>query len=153
MKVQITRSAAVLSLDDDVNMELSLIESGFIITNLYGKVIFVIKDSVNMINSLIELDSIKISFDPIIRPEFPALNTELRIKSQKGLSVKYDYFFNLESEYELNHLSLLSGQGIIDLYLFDQCEKKHYITSLDEHEKKQLEECIEIIKVDKKYPI
>ena len=153
MKVQNAQQDAVLSLDDDVNMELSLIESGFIIINLHEKVVFIIKDSVNMIKGLIELDSIKISFDPIIRPEFPALNTELRIKSQKGLSVKYDYFFNLESEYEINHLGLLRNQGIIDLYLFDQCVKKHYITSLTDGEKKQLEDCIEIIKVDKKFPI
>ena len=122
----------------ELEIELSVIDSGIIFTEIDGEIAIIVKDSEKMVSSLLGPSSIKISFTYIDRPEFPAVNSDIRVKSEKGLSVKYDYFINAESEYELNLLSEILNQKEISLFLFSDIVVEQIITELSEDESTQL---------------
>ena len=122
----------------ELEIELSVIDSGIIFTEIEGKMVIIIKDSEKMVSSLSAPSSIKIIFTYIDRPEFPAVNSDIRVKTEKGLSVKYDYFINAESEYELNLLNEILNQKEISLFLFSDIVVEQIITELSEDESTQL---------------
>ena len=108
----------------ELEIELSVIDSGIIFSEIEGKIVIIVKDSEKMVSSLSAPSSIKIIFTYIDRPEFPAVNSDIRVKTEKGLSVKYDYFINAESEYELNLLNEILNQKEISLFLFSDIVRK-----------------------------
>ena len=122
----------------ELEIELSVIDSGIIFTEIEGKIAIIVKDSEKMVSSLSPPSSIKIIFTYIDRPEFPAVNSDIRVKSEKGLSVKYDYFINAESEYELNLLNEILNQKEISLFLFSDIVVGQIITELSKDESTQL---------------
>ena len=122
----------------ELEIELSVIDSGIIFTEIEGKIAIIVKDSEKMVSSLSPPSSIKIIFTYIDRPEFPAVNSDIRVKNEKGLSVKYDYFINAESEYELNLLNEILNQKEISLFLFSDIVVVQIITELSEDESTQL---------------
>ena len=122
----------------ELEIELSVIDSGIIFSEIEGKIVIIVKDSEKMVSSLSAPSSIKIIFTYIDRPEFPAVNSDIRIKTEKGLSVKYDYFINAESEYELNLLNEILNQKEISLFLFSDIVVEQIITELSEDESTQL---------------
>ena len=122
----------------ELEIELSVIDSGIIFTEIEGKIVIIVKDSEKMVSSLSAPSSIKIIFTYIDRPEFPAVNSDIRVKTEKGLSVKYDYFINAESEYELNLLNEILNQKEISLFLFSDIVVEQIITELSEDESTQL---------------
>ena len=121
-------------LPNELEIELSLIESGMIISEINDNVVFIIKDSVEMTSSLTGIKSLNLNFTYIDRPEFPSVNTELKLKTAKNLSIKYDYFFNYESEYEMNLLTLILNQREISLFLFSDILIKKIALDLEEDE-------------------
>ena len=136
-----------LNLSNDLQIELSLISTGLIITDIEGKVIFLLKDSQNMINGLKELKSAAISIDPIERPEFPAVNLLLKLKTDKDLSVKYDYFFNFESDYDMNLLNNIGYQKKVDLYLFTEKAENYVKLELEEEESESIKKSVNEFKI------
>ncbi len=122
----------------ELEIELSIIDSGMIITNINDEIVIILKDSKKMTSSLSELISVNLKFTYIDRPEFPAVNSELRLKTSKELSVKYDYFFNFESEFEMNLLSEILNQKVISLLLFSDIVVKHLGIELEEEDKLHL---------------
>ena len=122
----------------ELEIELSVIDSGIIFSEIEGKIVIIVKDSEKMVSSLSAPSSIKIIFTYIDRPEFPAVNSDIRVKTEKGLSVKYDYFINAESEYELNLLNEILNQKEISLFLFSDIVVEQIITELSEDESTQL---------------
>lgn len=121
-------------LPNELEIELSLIDSGMIISEINGNVVFIIKDSVEMTSSLTGIKSLSLNFTYIDRPEFPSVNTELKLKTAKNLSVKYDYFFNYESEYEMKLLTLILNQREISLFLFSDILIKQIALELERDE-------------------
>ena len=125
-------------LSAELEIELSIIDSGIIFTQINEAVVIILKDSVKMTASLSKLKSVNLKFTYIDRPEFPAVNSELILKTDKDLSVKYDYFFNCESEYELNLLNEFLNQKVISLFLFSDIVINHFGIALEEDESSQL---------------
>lgn len=122
----------------ELEIELSIIDSGMIITNINDEIVIILKDSKKMTSSLSELISVNLKFTYIDRPEFPAVNSELRLKTSKELSVKYDYFFNFESEFEMNLLNEILNQKVISLLLFSDIVVKSFGIELEEEDKLHL---------------
>lgn len=122
----------------ELEIELSIIDSGMIITNINDEIVIILKDTNKMTSSLSELISVNLKFTYIDRPEFPAVNSELRLKTSKELSVKYDYFFNFESEFEMNLLSEILNQKVISLFLFSDIVVKHFGIELEDEDKLHL---------------
>jgi len=122
----------------ELEIELSVIDSGMIITTINDEIAIILKDSKKMTSSLSELISVNLKFTYINRPEFPAVNSELRLKTSKGLSVKYDYFFNFESEFEMNLLSEILNQKVISLFLYSDIVVKHFGIELGDEDKLHL---------------
>ncbi|MGI9554087.1 MAG: hypothetical protein ACR2NC_04110 [Thermodesulfobacteriota bacterium] len=147
MKILSSAKTGNLNLSNDLQIELSLINSGLIITEADGSVIFIIKDSTEMINSLSGLKSLSINFTSIDRPEFPTINTVLKLKTDRDLSVKYDYFFNSDSEYELNLLQTLLNQNDIKICFFTDIPENTVTIGLERTEIDQLDNCIRDIKI------
>jgi len=122
----------------ELEIELSIIDSGMIVTNINDEIVIILKDSKKMTSSLSELISVNLKFTYIDRPEFPAVNSELRLKTSKELSVKYDYFFNFESEFEMNLLNEILNQKVISLLLFSDIVVKSFGIELEEEDKLHL---------------
>ena len=137
MKI-ISKEDKIATLSGEHEIELSLIDSGIVFTEIDDSIAIIIKDTAEMIASLSELKSVNLKFTYIDRPEFPAVNSELRLKTAKDLSVKYDYFINSESEYEMNLLDCILNQKVISLFLFSDIVIKHYGMEFEEDESSQL---------------
>jgi len=118
----------------ELEIELSIIDSGIIFTNINGEIVIILKDSSEMTTSLSELITAKLKFTYIDRPEFPAVNSELRLKTSKELSVKYDYFFNFESEYEMKLLNDIFNKKVISLFLFSDIVVRHFEIELEDED-------------------
>ena len=95
-----------------------------------------------MVSSITKIDSLSLKFTSIPRPEFPTVSSELKLKSESGLSVKYDYFFNCESEYELNLLNAILNQNEIELYFLTDIPEKCVKIKMESSEISNLEECL-----------
>ena len=133
-------------LSNELEIELSLIDSGMIISEINGDIVIILKDSVEMTSALTGIKSLSLNFTYIDRPEFPSVSTELKLKTSKNLSVKYDYFFNYESEYELDILTLILNQREISLFLFSDILIKQIALELEEDEILQLSDILDEFK-------
>ena len=142
MKIISATDPEFLNLSNDLQIELSLISSGLIIADIESSVIFIIKDTAEMIKGFYDLKSVSLNFTSIPRPEFPTVNCDLRLKNEKDLSVKYEYFFNSDSEYELNLLKALLNQNVINLYFFADIPEKCVTIEMEVPEIKQLKKCL-----------
>ena len=126
----------------DLEISLSLIESGFFPFEKEGKLVFLIKESPVRIKSLVNLAQLKLKLQPIVRPEFPTLSTEIMIKNSKGVSFKYDYFSSIESQEEMNLMSKLLNQTEIELFFFDTKIIDGIVFKLDKGEFRQLKDAL-----------
>jgi len=133
-------------LSNELEIELSLIDSGMIISEINGDIVIILKDSVEMTSALTGIKSLSLNFTYIDRPEFPSVSTELKLKTSKNLSVKYDYFFNYESEYEMDILTLILNQREIFLFLFSDILIKQIALELEEDEILQLSDILDEFK-------
>ena len=122
----------------ELEIELSIIDSGIIFTYINEEIVIIIKDSDNMISSLSDLKSVNLKLEYIDRPEFPAVGSELRLKSSKELSVKYEYFFNIESEHEMNLFNDILNQKEIYLFLFSDIVIKEFKIVLEDDDLQHL---------------
>ncbi|MGI9534220.1 MAG: hypothetical protein ACR2NW_04665 [Thermodesulfobacteriota bacterium] len=147
MKIISSAKTENLILSNDLQIELSLINAGLIITEPESSVIFIIKDSSEKINSLSNLKSVRLNFTSIKRPEFPTINIELKLKTDRDLSVKYDYFFNADSEYELNLLESILNQNVIKIYFFTDIPENTVTVGMERSEIEQLDNCLGDIKI------
>ncbi|MGH7884213.1 MAG: hypothetical protein ACRENO_00805 [Thermodesulfobacteriota bacterium] len=102
----------------DLEIALSQIESGCIVSIIDNQNILIVKEEkVSFFNEINKLD---ISFEHIERPEFPTVAIRLKIKTIKGLNLRYEYFSLTESPDEINFLKLLKENGSLDLYFVSE---------------------------------
>jgi len=131
-----------LNFSNELQIELSVIESGLIVTKVGNSVVFIIKDSEQMMEKLNDFDCLLLNFTKIPRPEFPAINAELKLKTIGELFLKYNYFFNPESEYELSLLHSILNQININLYFLTDNSELCIRTKMERTEIEQLRNCL-----------
>ncbi len=102
----------------DTALSLSVIESGclFVLTN--DKTALIIKTIETEIASLIESNRISLDFELIMRPEFPSLAAYIIIDTDSNDPLRFEYFFNIESEEEIGLLEKLRYQEYLDILFY-----------------------------------
>jgi hypothetical protein len=103
----------------ELTTALSFIDSGFLPTSADGKTIFIFKGSEEEINSFKETDQVRFEFECIKRPEFPSVKMNLELKDKSNKTSRFDYFFNIESDEEMELLAMLEHQGYFDIIFVD----------------------------------
>lgn len=143
MKIISPIKSNTLDLPNELQIELSVIESGLIVAEVESSVVFVIKDPEQTIENLSDLHSVLLNFTKIVRPEFPTINVELKLQTTGGISLKYDYFFNSDSEYELNLLHSALYQTHINLYFLSGTSELCIKAEMEGTETEQLRNCLQ----------
>ncbi|MBI2487315.1 MAG: hypothetical protein HYW01_10220 [Deltaproteobacteria bacterium] len=108
-----------IEFSSELNMTLSFIESGFLPTSSDGKTVFIFKGSQDEIDSFKETDQVIFEFECIKRPEFPSVKMSLKLKDRSNKTYRFDYFFNVESDEEMELLERLEDQDYFDIIFFD----------------------------------
>ena len=142
MSTIISNESKQIEISSDLNLSLSLIDSGCILFEEADEAVFLIKDSEAIVDTFSELISLKIAVKAIIRPEFPTILLEIKLKNKKNVSFKYDYFLSTESIEELNLLEKLNNQSQVELFFYDSCLRNGITFMLDKNENLQLEKAI-----------
>lgn len=103
---------------NDLEIALSQIESGCIASIIDNRnILFVKEDKVSFFN---EIDKLDIQFEHIERPEFPTVAIRIKIKTIKGLNLRYEYFSLTESQDEIDFLKLLKKNESLQLYFVSE---------------------------------
>lgn len=123
----------------DTELSISRIDSGCLAYYISGEIHLIIKDTEQMISSMITLEDIKLRFSPILKSEFPSTHMEIILKNEKGLSRKYEYFFMAESETDSGILLVLKDLKRLILHLFDNCNRRSFHLQLDDKECKSID--------------
>lgn len=103
----------------ELNTTLTFIESGFLPTSSDGKTVFIFKGSQDEIDSFKETDQIIFDFQCIKRLEFPSVRMSFELKDRSNKTYRFDYFFNIESDEEMELLERLEDQDYFEIILFD----------------------------------
>lgn len=106
-------------LNREQELSLSLTESGCFIFETPEEICLILNDTEDMISSLKSLKSARLKFSSVMKIEFPNINLEILLKTQNGLSRKFEYFFMAESELDISLLQKIGEQGILNTYLSD----------------------------------
>ncbi len=103
----------------DLKMTLSFIESGCLPAFLNDKMVFIFKLGLNDIESLKQTDRIIFEFECIKRLEFPSVRMNFELEDKSNRIYRFDYFFNIESDEDMELLGKLEAQHYFDLIFFD----------------------------------
>ncbi len=102
----------------DIEISLSMIESGCIFIPLNQMATLIIIESPDEINLLKNINKVTFNFELIERPEFPSLGMHIEINTASNKSFNFDYFFNTESEGDLEVLKKLKDQNYFDIHFY-----------------------------------
>jgi len=100
-------------------MALSLIESGCLATSTKKRTIFIYKGASEIINSIGDIDKISFDLNCIKRQEFPSVVMQFYLINKDNEKYKFEYFFAVESELEMQLLEWLGDQDHFDIYFID----------------------------------
>lgn len=123
----------------DFMLNITHIESGCLVYESDDQVWFVIRDSTGYVSSMRDPVSLKLKFSPVMKAEFPALQTIFILRNNKGLSRKYEYFFMAESEKDSDILRKLSLNKTFLLNFFDDVPGASFQCTLDDGEGSELD--------------
>lgn len=138
----INNESEQIEVSNELNLALSLIDSGCILFEEADKAVFLIKDSETIIDTFSELKSLRLDTKAIIRPEFPTILVEIMLRNKKNVSFKYDYFLSTESEEELILIEKLNNQIQVELFFFDSFIRNGIKFILDKNENLQLKKAL-----------
>lgn len=109
----------MITLDHELELTLSLIESGCLATTLENKTSFIFKGDQRLIDSLKDTEKIRFDFECIKRKEFPSVVIHFDLLSKARLLYRFEYFFGIESTEEIKLLKNLKEQDHFDIYFLD----------------------------------
>jgi len=118
----------------DLKMTLSFIESGCLPASVDNKTVFVFKCPQEEVNLLKETENVLFEFECIKRPEFPSVRLNFEFQDKSNKTYRFDYFFNIESDEDIELLEKLEDQRYFDLIFFDskiEYSKRIEITKKD----------------------
>ncbi|MGH7889869.1 MAG: hypothetical protein ACRENF_04890 [Thermodesulfobacteriota bacterium] len=130
----ITGEARQIEFSSDLKLTLSFIESGCLPASLRDKIVFIFKLGLNDIEFLKQTDQIVFEFECIKRPEFPSVRMNFEFDDKQNKAYRFDYFFNIESDEDMELLGKLEAQDYLDLIFLDskiEYSKRIEITKKD----------------------
>ncbi len=107
-----------VELPSDIEIALSMIESGCIFVPLDQKAALIIVSNSDDINNLKNINNVSMSFELIERPEFPSLAMHIEVNTAASIQYKFDYFFNTDSPGEIDLLEKLREQNYFDIHFY-----------------------------------
>jgi hypothetical protein len=130
----------MITLDPELELTLSLIESGCLATTLENKTSFILKGDQRLIDSLKDTETEKIRFDLecIKRKEFPSVVIHFDLLSKARLLYRFEYFFGIESSEEIKLLKNLKEQDHFDIYFLDSKIEYSKRVSITTEEKEKI---------------
>ncbi len=105
-------------LPSDIEIALSMIESGCIFVPLDQKAALIIVSNSDDIRNLKNINNVTMSFELIERPEFPSLGMHIEANTASNTTYNFDYFFNTDSPGELDLLKKLREQKYFDIHFY-----------------------------------
>lgn len=108
-----------IELPFDMEISLSMIESGCLFVSLNQMATLIIISSREELLQLNNINKITFNFELIERPEFPSVGMHIDINTVSNNPFKFDYFFNTESPEELELLKKLTIQNQFDMLLYE----------------------------------
>ncbi len=139
----ITNKPTQVELSPELNMTLSLIESGCLATLIDNKTAFVVKGSQSEIELLREPHQILYWFECIKRPEFPSVRIYFELRNRENQPYHFDYFFGIESDGDIELLNKLKDQDHFDIYFFDFAIRYSKRVKIGEEEKKRIKSALD----------
>jgi hypothetical protein len=124
-------------------MTLSFIESGCLAASLNNKTVFVLKGSHNDIESIKKTSQILFWFECIKRPEFPSVRIYFDLKDKSNEPRVFEYFFNIESDEDMNLLGKLKEQDYFDIFFFDSDNAHSKRIKITEKDKEKIKKVID----------
>jgi hypothetical protein len=103
----------------EIEMTLSFIESGCLPTLVNGKTAFILKGPQDEIESLRGAEYLLFWIRCIKRPEFPSVGIHFELMDRADKPHRFDCFFSIESEEEMDLLRRLRDQNHFDMLFFD----------------------------------
>lgn len=107
-----------MQLNSELEISLSLIESGCITASVNDKTCFIFKHSQDVIDSLRRVKKITFELECLKRPEFPTIVMFFFLEGNNNLC-QFEYSFAIESDQEMELLKNLSEQDRFCIYFFD----------------------------------
>jgi hypothetical protein len=113
---------------------LSFIDRGCLPNLVDGKTAFIFKVPREKIDPLKVIKNILFGFECIKRPEFPSVKMYFSLIDKKNKRHRFDYFFSIESDEDMELLQRLKDQDYLDMIFFsDKIEylKRVRISNID----------------------
>jgi hypothetical protein len=107
-----------LQLNSEIEISLSLIESGCITASINGETLFIFKHSHDVIDSLREVEKITFKLECLKRPEFPTIVMVFCLEDNTN-PYQFEYSFAIGSEQDIELLKKLADQDHFRIYFFD----------------------------------
>lgn len=108
-----------MQLNSELEISLSLIESGCMATSINSETLFIFKHSQEVIESLRGVEKIAFELECLKRPEFPTIVMLFYLEGNDNNLYQFEYSFAIESEKEMELFKKLLEQGHFYIYFFD----------------------------------
>jgi hypothetical protein len=112
------RGKRPLQLNSELELSLSLIESGCITASVRGETVFIFKNSQDIIDSLRGVEVITFKLECLKRPEFPTIVVHFCLGGNTN-PYQFEYSFAIGSEQDMELLKKLVEQDHFFIYFFD----------------------------------
>lgn len=132
-----------LRLNSELEISLSLIESGCIATSVSSETLFIIKSSSKTVESLRGSEKVSFRVECLKRPEFPIIVMLFYLEGKNNEVYQFDYSFGTESELDMELFRQLSGQTRFHIYFFDNQIRHSKTISLNDAEAKKFQSMID----------
>ena len=132
----------MISLDHELELTLSLIESGCLATTLENKTSFIFKADQRLIDSLKDIEKIRFDVECIKRKEFPSVVIYFDLITNEKKIYRFEYFFGIESDDEIKLLENLKEQDHFYIYFLATKIEYSKMVTMD---KKDREKIIDIL--------
>lgn len=107
-----------MQLNSELEISLSLIESGCITASVNDETLFIFKHSKEIIESLRGVEKITFELESLKRPEFPTIVMLFCLEGNHNL-YQFEYSFAIGSEQDMELLKKLLEQDHFCIYFFD----------------------------------
>lgn len=130
-----------LQLNSELEISLSLIESGCIATSINNQTLFVFKHSEDVIDSLRRVEKITFELECLKRPEFPTIVMLFCLEGTDDL-YRFEYSFAITSEQDMELLEKLLEQDHFCIYFFDTRIRYSKMVSLNDMDAEDIKSII-----------
>lgn len=130
-----------VQLNSEVELSLSLIESGCITAAVSGETIFIFKHSQEVVDSLREVEKITFKLECLKRPEFPTIVMLFFLEGNSN-PCQFEYSFAIRSEQDMELLKKLADQDQFCIYFFDSKIQYSKMVSLNQSDTKEIKSMI-----------